>query len=136
MPSKYWISSIPWHSDSSGGLLPEPYEKLSDQSQANEYHWIEKPFSASFYATVNSPGEQLSLWIEAKEETDIKRFLSCLVIARLPEKALDESLRLLKDIYEFHVHAPRKILPGRRTGHRATGRIVEEKQRPNLVIGE
>src|SRR5687768_15535205 len=90
-----------WLQGSSGGQLPLIYEQPSDQGQFSNNVPLVPGFHANFRATVNSPGEELCLWLQATDENTLKKFLACCLIAIMPEKGVDEALGSLKDIHEF-----------------------------------
>lgn len=90
---------------------------------------------ARFNATVNSPGEQISFWLDADDETALKKFVGCLIISAMPEEGLNEALTSLKDVWDFHIYTPPKALPDR-SRQVAAGRVVRTRKRPDLFLGE
>ena len=73
--------------------------------------WIDAPYAgrtqiqASFQATVNSPGHQVSLRINGNDETAIRKIIGCLLVTLMPAEGLEEALESLKEIREFHTAA-------------------------------
>jgi hypothetical protein len=58
--------------------------------------------SPIFHGTVNSPEQEFVFWFEGEGRTAIKRLLGCAIMARLPEKGINEAVKSLKDIYDFY----------------------------------
>lgn len=138
MPSESWMNSTNWLQDSLGGLLPQSYEKPWDLVQLSDVVWeMATPVRASFHATVNSPGEQISfLWLEGDDETALKKFAGCIMITLMPKEGLDEAVQTLKDTLSFYAYRPlaKALPPG--TEQRVMGRMLGPKKRPDLLIGE
>lgn len=73
--------------------------------------WIDAPYAgrtqiqASFQAIVNSPGHQVSLRINERDETAVHRFIGCLLVTLMPAEGLEEALESLNEIREFHTEA-------------------------------
>ncbi len=96
----------------------------------------EQAGSAVLYATVNSPGQALSLWAEGHGEEAFKRLLGIAIISVMPEPGLEEALFSLRDIFEFRSHAYRPSLPESTRGRRTKGKVARTSQRPDLVLTE
>ena len=136
MPSTNWLDSIDWPHGSSSGQLPTLYDKRLDHVL-----WNEDPFDpffpiqARFNATVSSPGEQISFWLDANDETALRRFIGCWILTVLPDEALTETLASLRDILEFYVNVPEKTLPETRR-EITEGHVVGAKKRGDLILEE
>lgn len=113
----------------------DPFQ-LSNLQWTDEPHWTDEPIVASFRATVNSPSQEISFWIEGKEDMALKMVFGCFMITLMPEEALNETLRSMKDILEFYIETPRKALPQRPSALPASGRAVSSQKRPDLIIAE
>ena len=90
----------------------------------------------SFYATVNTPGQELSFWIQDEGQDSLKRLLGCLLISYMPSGSIDEALTNLKEIWAYHIERARYRLPEPEVSRRGTGKIVKLSERPDLVISE
>jgi hypothetical protein len=135
MPLEFSTILTDWLQGSSGGQLPLIYEQPWDPDQSTKIIPSVPELRADFRATVNSPGEEISLWLEAKDENTLKRFFACWLIATMPEKGMNETLRSLRDIHEFHRYVP-PMLSSETKQEKLGGRLVSTKQRPGLIIGE
>lgn len=96
----------------------------------------DQPLSTSFYATVNTPGQELSFWIQDEGQDSLKRLLGCLLISYMPSEGIDEALMNLKEIWAYYIERAQYRLPEPEVSHRGTGKIVGISERPDLVISE
>ena len=112
------------------------FTKLLNQPPFNEAANLGALEQAVFYGTVNSPGHQLSFEMKGEGQNALKRWLGCVMLAMIPEDALNEALESLKDIVEFHTYTTHNMIPSSRTTRHTTGTIVSTSQRPDMVISE
>jgi hypothetical protein len=134
MPPTLSTTSILPLSDYFTGLQPTLYDASLNQSNDIE---IDEPFSAHFHVTVNSHSEQLILSIgSGREKTDLRRILGCIILARLPEAALDDGLRCLRDVWDSHIYTAMHTLPPPRPERVGAGQLVQKEKKPDLVIND
>lgn len=131
-----WPFSIDSAGTSSGGLSRQGFTKLLTRSPLNEQVNLDMLEHAVFYGTVNSAGHQFSFEMKGAGQNVLKRWLGCVMLAMIPEDALNEALESLKDIMEFHTYAMHDMIPSSRITRHTTGTIVSTSQRPDLVISE
>ena len=136
MSLTFWPFSIDSAGTSSGGLSRQDFIKPSSQYPSNEKGSLGALEHAVFYGTVNSAGHQLSLEMKGDGQYALKRWLGCVILAMIPEDALNEALESLKDIMEFYAYTPHHTLPSLGITRYTTGRIVSKSQRSDLVISE
>jgi len=89
----------------------------------------------SFTATVNSPGENISLQLKGSGEACVKRIIGCAILSLMPERGLHEALDSLKDIFEFYLEKP-SSLPPPRASRSIAGVSGAAKKRPDLLVEE
>lgn len=98
--------------------------------------WPAEESQAVFQATVNSPDEEFTLWIEGDGEDDLKRWMGCVLVATMPPHGLDETLRMLSDVYEFAIEDSALSLPSPRQHASLAGRVGKGSKRPELRVSE
>ncbi|MDP2673714.1 MAG: hypothetical protein Q8Q00_02270 [Dehalococcoidia bacterium] len=97
------------------------------------------PISGSFavlHGTVNSLGQQVSMWAERGGDDVAKRAIGCWMLFIMPEEGVDEALTSLKEMVEYHYETSRGILSPPAKTLTQRGRIVGTAERPDLIISE
>ena len=74
--------------------------------------------------------------MEGNDDIALKRIIGCLMILRMPEEGLNETLISLKDKLEFYMEVPELSLPPERPTYQVMGKVVSPVRRPDLVISE
>jgi hypothetical protein len=66
----------------------------------------------------------------------LQRLFGHLLLSVLPAAGLEESVRCLYDIYEFHDEALQRALPSVSAVRRGVGVVTEQRERVPFVVGD
>lgn len=113
-----------------GSETPLSHSRFSDDPAPVESVY------AVFSGTVNSPGQELSFWIEAGGEDALRRLVGCAILVAIPEEGMEEALTSLRDILDFHYERQYVLPPAGVTTQRRAGSIARTAKRPDLAISE
>ena len=128
MSSKSWTYLTKWRGTYSGGRSPIPYGGLLGPRLPSQIDFVTAVGNPEpeliFQATVDYPDEEVAL----------RRFLSHVILAMVPDNGVDEALFSLRDIVEFYYEPRQPLLPQVTTSY--TARVGRATERPDLVISE
>jgi len=136
MLSKFLTYSTSGGVGSSGGLSPRNYERPWDRQEYNEFPRLDEPLHATFHATVTSPSESRSLWLEAEDDVALKKAIGCFMVLMMPEEGLGEAVDSLSDMLVFYRETAQSSLPPKPPSRQLTGRVSSVGKRPDLVIAD
>ena len=87
------------------------------------------------HVTTNSAGEEMALLARGQDPGFWKRVWGCVLLHHLSERAVDEALQSLTDIFEFELECARPpLLPTPATTSK--GKVVSVRSLSQLVIEE
>ena len=133
-PLESWTPSTDWREGFSDGQSPTPsiapWDRSPSETIEKEVVGTLQPYPGEHLQTTGSHTVILTM----SGRTALERWAGCAMMAMMPEQGLEEALYSLWDMLEFYRTQPPE--PAVRQPQLMEGTIVEERNRPGLIITE
>ncbi len=131
MLDKYSSDLIELPGTSSGGVqLNDSQKYLNPLSLGEDL----ADFQVYFQGTVNSRSVELPFWFRASGAAAVKKIMGCTLFCGMPDAGIEEALKVVKEIYEFHIEPEGMLEISNQHLCLGSGEFEKTKEREQLVI--